>query len=339
MHMNPVSASTILRLRSIGVFGVVGTVAACDEHRVRVAGGAVQCGELAHPAGVQRCRAQRFGRGGWRMYLLRQPLWLLGAAAAVGSFLFQAAALHFGSLSVVQPVLVTELVFVLVIRRVWLRQEIRPVAWGSAGLTCVALAVFLAAAEPRGGTAGATANAWVGAVSVCGGASVALTVLGIRGSPVRRAALFGTAAAVVAALAATFIKELTNVLSVDGPVAAVSSWPLYAVIVSSVASGLLVQAALHVGTADGLATAAGGDRPDRQHLAQRLALRRVLHRERRCHRGRRRRVRGVDRRRRAPDADRAPARYRPRISRPASRTDATLAVGGMRGSSGRLSGT
>ena len=185
----------------------------------------------------------------WRlaMYLLRQPLWLLGAAAAVGSFLFQAVALHYGSLSVVQPVLVTELVFVLVIRRVWLRQQIRPAAWGSAGLTCLALAVFLAAAEPRGGTAGATASAWVGAVSVCGGASVALTVLGIRGSPVRRAALYGTAAAIVAALAATFIKELTNVLSVDGPVAAVSSWPLYAVIVSSVASGLLVQAALHVG--------------------------------------------------------------------------------------------
>ena len=180
-------------------------------------------------------------------YLLRQPLWLFGAAAAVGSFLFQASALHFGPLSVVQPVLVTELVFVLVLRRVWLRQQIRPAAWGSAGLTCLALAAFLAAAEPRGGTAGATASAWVSAVSVFGGASVALTLLGLRGSPVRRAALFGTAAAVVAALAATFIKELTNTLSVHGPVATLTSWPLYAVIGSSVASGLLVQAALHVG--------------------------------------------------------------------------------------------
>ncbi len=181
----------------------------------------------------------------WQLarYLLRQPLWLFGAAAAVGSFLFQAVALHFGPLSVVQPVLVTELVFVLVLRRIWLRQQIRPAAWGSAGLTCLALAVFLAAAEPRGGNAGATAHAWVGAILVFGGASVALTVLGLRGSPVRRAALYGTAAAIVAALAATFIKELTNTLSVHGPAATLTSWPLYAVVVSSVASGLLVQAA------------------------------------------------------------------------------------------------
>jgi hypothetical protein len=35
---------------------------------------------------------------GWRLalYLPRQPLWLLGVAAAVGSFIFQALALHSG---------------------------------------------------------------------------------------------------------------------------------------------------------------------------------------------------------------------------------------------------
>src|SRR5215470_12127623 len=42
---------------------------------------------------------------GWRLalYLPRQPLWLLGVAAAVGSFVFQALALHNGPMSVVQP--------------------------------------------------------------------------------------------------------------------------------------------------------------------------------------------------------------------------------------------
>src|SRR5262245_36093157 len=58
---------------------------------------------------------------GWRLalYLPRQPLWLLGVAAAVASFVFQALALNNGPMSVVQPLLVTELVFVLVLRRVW----------------------------------------------------------------------------------------------------------------------------------------------------------------------------------------------------------------------------
>jgi hypothetical protein len=63
---------------------------------------------------------------GWRLalYLPRQPLWLLGVAAAVGSFAFQALALHNGPMSVVQPLLVTELVFVLVLRRVWIHQDV-----------------------------------------------------------------------------------------------------------------------------------------------------------------------------------------------------------------------
>src|SRR6516225_3046585 len=85
---------------------------------------------------------------GWRLvgYLFRQPLWLLGWIAAVGGFVFQALALHDGQLSIVQPLLVTELVFVLVLRRVWIRQDIARAAWASVLVVCVALAVFIKAA-------------------------------------------------------------------------------------------------------------------------------------------------------------------------------------------------
>ena len=70
---------------------------------------------------------------GWRLvaYLIRQPLWLLGGVAAVGSYAFQALALHNGQLSVVQPILVTELVFVLVLRRMWVGQEVAGAAWAA----------------------------------------------------------------------------------------------------------------------------------------------------------------------------------------------------------------
>src|ERR1700750_1811466 len=87
---------------------------------------------------------------GWRLvaYLFRQPLWLLGWVAAVGAFVFPALALHNGQLSVVQPLLVTELVFVLVLRRVWIHQEVAAAAWKAVVVVCVTLAVFLAVAEP-----------------------------------------------------------------------------------------------------------------------------------------------------------------------------------------------
>jgi hypothetical protein len=66
---------------------------------------------------------------GWQLvvYLFRSPLWLFGWVALIAAFVFQALALHDGLISVVQPLLATELVFMLVLRRFWIRQSIRPV--------------------------------------------------------------------------------------------------------------------------------------------------------------------------------------------------------------------
>src|SRR5437899_432049 len=123
---------------------------------------------------------------GWRLpvYLVRQPLWLAGAVAAVGSFVFQALALHNGLLSVVQPVLVTELAFGLVLRRVWIGQDVAGAAWAAVLVVCVALAVFLTVAEPTGGHPAPDTAEWLSAVLVFGGSTAVLAVLGMRGPPV-----------------------------------------------------------------------------------------------------------------------------------------------------------
>ncbi len=186
---------------------------------------------------------------GWRLalYLVRQPLWLLGGAAAVGSYAFQALALHSGPLSVVQPVLVTELVFVLVLRRVWIRQDVTRAAWASVSVVCVALAVFLAAAEPTGGKPAPEAAEWLSAGLVFGGTIAVLAVLGRRGPPARRAAVFATAAALTWALEATFLKTVTQDLARSGIGGMLTNWPLYAFIAATVTGTVLQQAALHVG--------------------------------------------------------------------------------------------
>jgi drug/metabolite transporter (DMT)-like permease len=186
---------------------------------------------------------------GWRLagYLVRQPLWLIGAVAAIGAFAFQALALHNGQLSVVQPILVTELVFVLVLRRVWIRQHVAGAAWAAVLVVCVGLAVFLTVAEPTGGHAAPQAAEWVSVVLLFGGIIAMLTVLGTRGSPVRRAAVFATAAALAWALMATFIKTATQTLSASGISGVLARWPVYALAAAAVAGTLLEQAALHVG--------------------------------------------------------------------------------------------
>jgi drug/metabolite transporter (DMT)-like permease len=198
-----------------------------------------------HAASIMAPEEER----GWRLafYLIRHPLWLLGLAAAAAAFVFQALALHNGPMSVVQPVLVTELVFVLLLRRVWIHQEVAAAAWASVLVVCLGLAVFLIAAEPTGGHPVPETKQWVSVALTFGAAIAVLTALGQGGSPMRRAGVFATAAALAWALDATFLKATTQTLTAFGIAGMVIRWPVYALIAAGLAATLLEQAALHVG--------------------------------------------------------------------------------------------
>jgi drug/metabolite transporter (DMT)-like permease len=186
---------------------------------------------------------------GWHLvgYLFRQPLWLLGWIAAAGGFTFQALALYRGLLSVVQPLLITELVFVLVLRRVWIRQDVAGAAWAAAGVVCAALAVFLGMAEPTGGRPYADTAAWLSVLLVFGAAIGLLALAAMRGSPAHRAACFGVAGALAWALTAVFIKSTTDTLATFGIVGTLARWPVYALAVASLTATVLEQSALHAG--------------------------------------------------------------------------------------------
>ena len=180
-------------------------------------------------------------------YLVRQPLWLLGVVAMAAAFVFQALALNKGRLSVVQPLLVTELVFTLVLRRLWLRSVVTAGAWLSASLTCVSLAVFLLMSEPHGGHAHPTPGAWLSAILTMTGLTVACVMLASTGSPVRRAGLYATGSGIVWATMATFLKSTTEDFSAHGLVGMFGHGSVYAVVLTGVVGAVLTQAALHTG--------------------------------------------------------------------------------------------
>jgi hypothetical protein len=188
-------------------------------------------------------------QSGWRLvgYLLRQPLWLLGAAAGVAAFAFQALGLHFGLLSVVQPLLLTELVFVLVLRRVWIGQDIARAAWVAAAVVCVSLALFLGLAEPTGGTASPTKGDWLSGLVAAGAIIAVLSAWGLRGSPTHRAAVLAAAASLTYALLATFVKTATQILAASGFGGLLANWSPYALAASAGLAAVLEQSALHVG--------------------------------------------------------------------------------------------
>src|ERR1017187_1645919 len=84
-------------------------------------------------------------------YALRRKVWLLGFALMIVSFALQATALHVGRLSQVQPILTTELLFLVLVLAVWFRFNVGLPEY----LGCIGagggLAGFLICADPRGG--------------------------------------------------------------------------------------------------------------------------------------------------------------------------------------------
>jgi drug/metabolite transporter (DMT)-like permease len=185
----------------------------------------------------------------WRtaIDLVRQPAWLLGGLFLVGTFAFQALALYFGPLSVVQPVLVLELIFTLGLRVFLLHDDIAARTWSAALMIGVGLAAFLLVASPAEGSHVPDAGQWIRAVATRGLIVLVLLLLSRYGSPARRAALFGAATAIVWSLDAAFVKQTVDVLAHGGVLGLLAHWPLYAMIGTGVLGTVLLQGAYAVG--------------------------------------------------------------------------------------------
>ncbi len=181
------------------------------------------------------------------LFLLRHPLWLLGIVSMGATFVFTAVALYFGQLATVQPILVTELIFTLALRALWLHDEIAVRTWGAAVLLCAGLFGFLVVARPQEGHGHPTAGQWIVAVGARLVVVAILVLLSRWGSPARRAALLGAAAALVWAIDAAFVKAATETLARDGWIGMFAHWPVYAVVVSGVAGTFLLESAFTAG--------------------------------------------------------------------------------------------
>lgn len=196
--------------------------------------------------GVESAPAESALRLSLISHAIRRGIWLLGFALMLVEFGLQAMALRFGELSVVQPVLTTELLFLLLILALWFRYRLGAREWLGGLLVVGGLSAFFLAARPRGGQHLPDTAQWVVATAVVG-AAVAACILGARHGPRWwRAAAFGAATAVTAAYGAALTKALTSYIA-EGWGHVFTHFQPYMLSVSGLGTVFLLQNALHAG--------------------------------------------------------------------------------------------
>jgi hypothetical protein len=178
--------------------------------------------------------------------LVRQPLWWAGTCADVGGYVAQAAALGLGSLLLVQPLLVSSLLFALPLSARWAGRRLRRADRVWSALLAAALAVFVVSGEPTAGVDRVGLRAWLPAAAVLG-----LLVAGcLLGAALRRgtarAVLLAVATGVLYGLAAALTKGVVDLLG-HGLLAVLTSAETYGLALALAAGTFLQQAAFQAG--------------------------------------------------------------------------------------------
>lgn len=178
--------------------------------------------------------------------LAGQATWLLGTVALLCGYAFQAAALDRGRLVIIQPLLVTTIVFALPLGYLLTRQHVGRREVAGAAVIVLGLTLFAITGDPAGGRENAPGDEWAIAIAIVAVLSAALLVSGGRGGLTRKAAVYGTAAGLLFGLSASLTKPTVEYLH-DGIDVVLSHWELYALLIAGAVGFVLQQVSLGTG--------------------------------------------------------------------------------------------
>lgn len=174
--------------------------------------------------------------------LAHRKKWLLGIASDVGSFALQALALAFGPIALVQPLLVTGVLFAIPLAVRLKGMRLHAQEWTGTVSVAAGLALFLAAASPGAGEPQTSLARWV--LILCGVA--ALMTLGVAtGRALRgpiRASFYALSAGAAFGLLAALTKTATWLLG-QGAAPFFTAWQPYAMAGVAVAGAIVQQSA------------------------------------------------------------------------------------------------
>jgi drug/metabolite transporter (DMT)-like permease len=178
--------------------------------------------------------------------LVIQWVSLLGLASQMLGVGLQAAALDRGRVAIIQPLLVTSVVFAMPLGYLLTGQKVTSRQVLGAAVVVLGLAVFANVGDPAGGIDNAPASEWIAAFAVI--AMLCRTLLALRGlgSPTTKAASYGTVAGMLYGVSATLMKPVVEAWHTDGA-AVLANWQLWTLAATGIVGFLFQQISLATG--------------------------------------------------------------------------------------------
>ena len=179
--------------------------------------------------------------------VLADPIWLLGLLAQGVGIVLQAAALDRGRVSIIQPLLVTAVIWALPLGYFLTGQRITKRMVAGAIVVVAGLAVFASFGDPAGGVDDAPLSDWIVPILVIIAASIGLFLVARRLGATGRAATLGTMAGVLYGLSATLMKPVVETLHADGLAATMESWEFWMMSAGGLVGFVIQQISLSTG--------------------------------------------------------------------------------------------
>jgi drug/metabolite transporter (DMT)-like permease len=178
--------------------------------------------------------------------LAGQTMWLLGTVALLTGYLVQAAALDRGRLSIIQPLLVTTVIFALPLGYFLTKQHVGRREIVGAFVIIMGLALFAYFGDPASGKENAPSSEWLIAIVAIGALCGVALSFGSRGGPTPKAAGYGAASGMLFGLSAALTKPTLDYLH-DSVGTMLSHWEPYALALAGILGFVLQQVSLGTG--------------------------------------------------------------------------------------------
>jgi uncharacterized membrane protein len=179
--------------------------------------------------------------------LLTNWVWLVGLGAQIVGVVLQAAALDRGRVAIIQPLLVTTVIWALPLGYFLTHQTITRRHIIGAVIVVAGLAIFASVGDPAGGVDNAPGSAWLSAFLVLGTICLCLLLFGRRGGAAAQAGVYGAIAGILYGVSATLMKPVVEQLHADGFASVLESWELWVMAVGGLGGFYVQQISLATG--------------------------------------------------------------------------------------------